>query len=62
MEHKAVFLKSINRIDISEENTPEFLMLYQQTVLLALKEQNVLNEVQYEFSLSALAKRFRNML
>lgn len=62
MENKAVFLETVGEIQISKRTTPEFLMLYQQSVLLALKEQNVINEMQYGFCLEALSNQFRDQL
>lgn len=60
MENKAVFLKSTDGIEISKKSTPEFWLLYQQSILLALKEQGVFDDVQYRFCLDALAQQFRN--
>lgn len=60
MVKKAVFLKSTNEIEISKKTTPEFLLLYQQSVLLALKEQGMIDEVQYGFCLDALADQFQS--
>lgn len=54
MENKAVFLKNTEEITISKTVTPEFYRLYQQSVLLALKEQGILNEMQYQHCLSTL--------
>lgn len=54
MENKAVFSGSTGEIIISKKTTPEFWILYQQSVLLSLKEQGVLNEMQYGICLDAL--------
>ncbi len=54
MENKAVFLESTEEIAVSQTATPEFYRLYQQSVLLALKEQGVLNEVQVQHCLNTL--------
>ena len=54
MENEAVFLKCTEEIVVSKTATPEFYRLYQQSVLLALKEQGVLNAVQYQHCLDAL--------
>lgn len=60
MENTAVFSESTDEIEINKKTAPEFLLLYQQSVLLVLKEQGVLNQVQYGFCLEALANQFRN--
>lgn len=54
MEKKAVFLESTEEIIVSKKVIPEFYLLYQQSVLLALKEQGVLNKMQYQFCMDAL--------
>ena len=59
MGKKAVFLESTGEIKISKETAPEFLLLYQQSVLLALKEEGVLNEAQYGFSLETLFSQYQ---
>ena len=48
MENKAVFREISNEIMISKKSTPEFYLLYQQSILLSLKEQGVLDEIQYQ--------------
>lgn len=55
MENEAVFLECTEEIAISKTVTPEFYLLYQQSVLLSLKEQGVLNEIQYQLCMDALA-------
>ena len=54
MGNKAVFLKCTEEIAVSKAATPEFYRLYQQSVLIALKEQGVLNEVQIQHCLDTL--------
>ena len=54
MENKALFLECIEEIAVSKTATPEFYRLYQQSVLLALKEQGVINEVQFQYCLDTL--------
>ena len=54
MENKALFLECIEEIAVSKTATPEFYRLYQQSVLLALKEQGVLNEAQFQHCLDTL--------
>lgn len=53
MANKARFLKCTEEIAVNKKNTPEFFRLYQQSVLLVLKEQGVLNEFQYQLCLDA---------
>ena len=54
MGYEAVFLKCTQEIAVSKATTPGFYHLYQQSVLLALKEQGVLNELQYQHCLDTL--------
>lgn len=54
MGNEAVFLESTEEIAISKTATPEFYLLYQQSVLLSLKEQGIINEIQYQLCLDAL--------
>ena len=54
MGNEAVFLKCTEEIAVSKTATPEFYRLYQQTVLLALKEQGILNEMQLQYCLDTL--------
>ena len=54
MGNKAVFLKCTEEIVVSKTATPEFYRLYQQSILLALKEQGVLNEAQFQHCLDTL--------
>ncbi len=54
MGNEAVFLECAEEIAVSKTATPEFYRLYQQSVLLALKEQGAINEMQYQLCLDAL--------
>lgn len=54
MGHEAVFLECTEEVAVSKTVTPEFYRLYQQSVLLTLKEQGVLNEIQYQHCLNIL--------
>ena len=54
MGNEAVFLKCTEEIEVSKTATSEFYRLYQQSVLLVLKEQSVLNEVQFQHCLDTL--------
>lgn len=55
MGNEAVLLKCTEEIAISKTATPEFYLLYQQSVLLSLKEQSIINEIQFQLCLDALA-------
>ena len=52
--NKAVFLKCNKEIGVNKTTTPEFYRLYQQSILLELKEQGVLNEIQYQYCLDII--------
>ena len=54
MGNEAVLLECTEEIAICKKATPEFYLLYQQSVLLSLKEQGVLNEIQYQLCMDAL--------
>lgn len=54
MGNEAVFLECTEEIPVSKKATPEFYRLYQQSILLALKEQGVINEMQYQLCSDAL--------
>lgn len=53
MENRPEFLEVVGE----NGSTSEFLLLYQQSALFALREQGVLDEGQYEFCLDALGKK-----
>ena len=57
MWNKAVFLECSEETLISKTSAPEFYRLYQQSVLLALKEQGVLNDIQLQYCLDILDHR-----
>ena len=54
MENRAVFQEMTEVTEVSKENTPEFFLLYQQSVLLCLKEQGVIDELQFGLCMDAL--------
>lgn len=54
MRNELVFLKCSEEIAVSKAATPEFYRLYQQSVLLALKEHGVINEAQLQHCLDTL--------
>lgn len=45
-EKKARFLQAENETEIKRNTAPEFLLLYQKSILLALKEQGAINDLQ----------------
>jgi hypothetical protein len=61
MENKTIFLKCTQKVEVSKKNTPEFYWLYLKAVLLALKEQGVLNDVQVLNGLNMLEHQIRNV-
>lgn len=54
MENQAVFLQCIQEVTISKTTTPEFYRFYLQAILLFLKEQGFLNDIQTQDSLDIL--------
>ena len=54
MENKAVFLKCTQQVTVNRTTTPEFYRLYLQSILLSLKEQGVLNDIQIQYSFDIL--------
>lgn len=56
--NKAVFTDSTDEIVISKKSAPEFYLLYQQSVLLSLKEHNTISEIQYQQCLDRLSNQF----
>lgn len=61
MENKSVFTGCVNEIEISKQSTPEFYLLYQQSVLLSLKEQSTISEIQYQQCLDRLSNQFATL-
>lgn len=55
MGNDAVFLQCMEEVAVSKTATPEFYRLYLQSILLALKEQGVLNDMQVQYSLNILS-------
>lgn len=50
-----VLAESSGQTEITPQTAPEFWALYQQSVLLALKEQQILNEVQLQYCMDRLS-------
>lgn len=55
MKSRAILKSTDGVLEINRQTTPEFLLLYQQSVLLELKEQAVLNDAEYQLCMDALA-------
>lgn len=43
---------------ITKENDPEFWLHYQKSILLALKDEKIINEIQYRYAETELKKQF----
>lgn len=52
-----VFCKKVGEVKISKTLTPEFMCLYQQSVLLLLRDRGVLSSMQYQSCIDALLER-----
>lgn len=61
MGRKARLLSAAPNIEVSRQTTPEFYRLYQQSVLLALEEQGVLDRQQLEDCLERLGRERDDM-
>lgn len=55
MKNEAVFLEYSGEMTIDPKMVPDFYRLYQQSVLLALKEQGILNDIQFRYALDILS-------
>ena len=56
MKHHPRLLESPQDRPVTQEEAPAFIKLFQQTILLVLKEQGVLDQEQYQASLEFLEK------
>lgn len=54
MERKVVFREVQNMIKIGGKTTPDFILLYERALLLALLEQGDINEVQFQLCMDQL--------
>lgn len=61
MKNEAVCLECTEEIAVSKTTAPEFYLLYQQSILLSLKEQGVLNEIQYQQCFDRLSNQFATL-
>jgi len=58
-DKKARFLQAENEVRIGHSAAPDFLFLYQKAILLALKEQGAINDIQLQLCLDRLASQFQ---
>ncbi|MCL2857184.1 MAG: hypothetical protein FWE19_05615 [Oscillospiraceae bacterium] len=58
-DKKARFLQAENEVEIEHNTVPEFLILYQKAVLLALKEQGAINDLQCQLCIDRLTPQLR---
>lgn len=56
MKKEPVLIEAPKRQILSKKDTPGFYRLFQQTVLLVLKEQGLLDQEQYQATLDFLEK------
>lgn len=54
MENRAILTGVTDEVTISGKSAVEFLRLYEESVLLSLLEQGVLNEVQFQLCMEKL--------
>jgi len=58
MTNKTVKLLRIEKqTKIDKQNTPEFLLEYQKAVLLALKEQGMIDDIQCQMCIDKLTEQ-----
>lgn len=57
MKNEAIFCEYNGDMQIAPKTTPDFYRLYEQSVLLALNEQGVLNELQLRYALDLLYRQ-----
>lgn len=56
-DKKARLLQIENQIEINRQNTPEFLLEYQKSILLELKKQGILSDTQCQICIERLIKQ-----
>lgn len=63
MDNKVARLVEIeNQVEINMDSQAEFLFQYQKSVLLALSEQGIIDEIQCQQCIDKLAGQFKNKL
>ena len=55
MENRAQLIGAQEELEIRKENFPEFMRLFEESVLLALLEQGVLDDRQFQLCMDELA-------
>ena len=58
-DKKERFLQTENEVRIGHNAAPDFLFLYQKAVLLALKEQGTINDLQYQLCVDRLTSQLQ---
>ena len=58
-DKKARFLQAENEVEIERSTSPAFLLLYQKAILLALKDQGTINDLQCQLCLDRLIAQTR---
>ena len=58
-DRKAILLQAADEITITDAAAPEFLLLYQKAVLLALQECGAINDLQYQLCIDRLISQSR---
>lgn len=54
---KARLIKAQNQFEVNDRTAPEFMLSYQKIVLLTLKEQGTINDLQYQVCLEGLLEQ-----
>lgn len=62
MKYRPVILKFPKCLKVSPKISPDFYLLYEQAILLALKEQGMLPDTQYQQCLEILTGSHREPL
>jgi len=52
-------LRAENEVIIAHTTVPEFILLYQKAILLALKEQVAINDIQLQLCIDRLTSQFK---
>ena len=56
MKSRAVFVERKEKEQIGQYDMSEFIFAYKQSVLLAIKEQGMLDEVQFQYCMEKLTE------
>lgn len=58
MNKTVALVQVTDEIEINKNTAPEFLLQYQKSVLLCLKEQGIINDSQYHQCIEELTNQF----